>query len=90
MFLNPGFRGPKLNLLTEHITTLIGFVSQSRLEKTLYNLKIKDRGRAIYFEDFDGQLELDSSALTTLKTALPFEVVYAFFYCNPLLLFVLS
>ena len=85
MFLNLGLRGPKLNLWTEHITSLIdllvtsGFVSQSILEKTLYHLIIENRGRAIYFEDFDGQLERDprgmpywnvylqTSALTTSR-----------------------
>ncbi|MDX5585573.1 MAG: hypothetical protein QNK20_11800 [Aureibaculum sp.] len=69
MFLNLGLCGPKLNLWTKHMTSLIdllltsGFVSQPILEKTLYHLIIEDRGRAIYFEDFDGQLERDSRGM---------------------------
>jgi hypothetical protein len=69
LFLNLGLGGPKLNLWTERITSLIdllvtsGFVSQSILESTLYNLIIKDRGRSIYFEDFNGQLERDQQGM---------------------------
>jgi hypothetical protein len=69
LFLHLGLGGPKLNLWTERITSLIdllvtsGFVSQSILESTLYNLVIKDRGRSIYFEDFNGQLERDQQGV---------------------------
>jgi hypothetical protein len=66
MLLTLGSLGSKLNLWTEDTTSLIDllvtfkFVSQEILEKTLYNLRIKDRGRLISIKNFDGQLERDS------------------------------
>jgi hypothetical protein len=36
------------------------FITQSMLENTLYNLKIKDRSKYLYLENFNGQLEKDS------------------------------
>jgi hypothetical protein len=66
MLLTLGSLGPKLILWTEHTTSLIDllvtskFVSQEMLEKTLYDLRIKDRGRLISIKNFDGQLERDS------------------------------
>ena len=69
MLLTLGSLGPKLNLWTEHTTSLIDllvtskFVSQELLEKTLYNLRIKDRGRLISIKNFDGQLERDSRGM---------------------------
>lgn len=66
MLFTLGSLGSKLNLWTEDTTSLIDllvtfkFVSQEILEKTLYNLRIKDRGRLISIKNFDGQLERDS------------------------------
>jgi hypothetical protein len=57
MLLTLGSLGPKLNLWTEHTTSLIDllvtskFVSQELLEKTLYNLRIEDRDRLIYIKN---------------------------------------
>ncbi len=69
MSINIGLSGPKLHLWTKNINKLIDllviseFVSQEILEKTLYHLIIVDRGRVIYLEDFDGQLESDSQGM---------------------------
>nr|WPV76534.1 hypothetical protein [Naviculales sp.] len=69
MLLTLGSLGPKLILWTEHTTSLIDllvtskFVSQEMLEKTLYNLRIKDRGRLISIKNFDGQLDRDSRGM---------------------------
>ena len=58
--------GPKLNLSNIKLTSLRDllitshFVSQVFLETFLYSLKISDRGRVIFLDDFDGQLEFDS------------------------------
>ncbi len=69
MLLTLGSLGPKLNLWTEYTTSLIDllvtskFVSQEMLEKTLYNLRIKDQGRLIFIKNFNGQLERDSRGM---------------------------
>lgn len=58
-----GLLGPRLSLATESaerlatILIISGFVSQKMLETTLYNLKILDRSRKIFIENFDGQLQ---------------------------------
>ena len=49
-----------------HILKLVSFISQRVLEKTLYNLTIKENGREIFLEDFYAQLESDPT------TGLPF------------------
>ena len=85
MVLYLSLSGSKLNLRTKNIIGLIEllvtskFISQSRLEKALFNLIVKDRGRLIFLKDFNGQLEcnlegipywnvyLQTSALTTSR-----------------------
>jgi hypothetical protein len=69
MLLTLGVLGPKLNLWTMYTTSLLDllvtfkFVSQEMLEKTLYNLRIKDQNRLIFLKNFDGQLERDSRGI---------------------------
>ena len=69
MLLTLGSLGPKLNLWTEDTTSLIDllvtskFLSQELLEKTLYHLRIEDRGRLMSIKNFDGQLERDSRGM---------------------------
>lgn len=56
-------------LLTRNKTSFLdllldyNFVSQEILEMSLYNLKILDRGRLIFLQNFDGQLETDSQGI---------------------------
>ena len=60
---------PKIMLLTRNKTSFLdllldyNFVSQEILEMSLYNLKILDRGRLIFLQNFDGQLETDSQGI---------------------------
>ena len=64
-----GSIGPKINLSTIPITSLVdllrtsNFVSQKILEMILYNLKVIDRGRLISLKNFDGQLERNSRGI---------------------------
>ena len=69
MIICLGSIGTKINLRTMLITSLVDllltfhFPSQKNLETSLYNLKIKDRGRQISIKNFDGQLERDARGI---------------------------
>lgn len=69
MIINLGLIGPKINLSTMPITSLVdllltsNFASQKILETILYSLKITDRGRLISMKNFNGQLERDSRGI---------------------------
>jgi hypothetical protein len=75
MIINLGSIGPKINLSTMHITSLVDFLltsnfpSQKILEAILYSLIITDRGRIISLKNFNGQLERDSRGI-------PYSTVY--------------
>jgi hypothetical protein len=71
MLICLGIYGLKLsfNLVSKERTNFIyllknsGFIEQSTLENTLYNLKFRHGNRIIYFENFDGQLELNEEGM---------------------------
>lgn len=69
MVINGGSLGPNIILSTLSITSLVdlllacNFVSQKIIQTSLYNLEIIDRGRAIFLQNFDGQLERDSQGI---------------------------
>ena len=69
MIISLGLIGPKINLRTLVIASLVDFLltsdfpSQKILETILYRLKITDRGRLISIKNFDGQLERDARGI---------------------------
>lgn len=69
MIIKLGSIGPKINLSTLPITSLVDllrtshFVSQKMLEMILHSLEFMDRGRRISLENFDGQLERNSRGI---------------------------
>lgn len=69
MVIKLGSIGPKIMLSTMSNKSLVdlllayNFVSQKILERSLYDLRIIDRGRVIVLQNFDGQLERDSQGI---------------------------
>jgi len=60
--------GGKLDLRDTATVITSGFIKQIVLEKTLYNLKIKDRERDIYLKNFNGHFV--SEAVLESRTGL--------------------